>query len=844
MIQKNNCGHLESTLELIKYLAQQGGHHQILGLIGGNKASHPYYHDGNDELTKQVLEDFENEEYDTYLTLNPVIEPPKYQDGTLEKVKAKHITCYRRFMLDIDGDAAEAEAIKDNLIAELRELGITPEWEAYTGNGWQIILRLADLPNENSTTEAIKDFVAHFAEKHDTDTAHLDDRVSDVSRLGRLPGTMRFKGGDGIRGRYKLYDDPTILTQGDLEKYWPAAPRASKRFNNSIPTKSRSNSGDLYVGKMSIEELRQKLELQNVTTIDAPIGFSCSFRVECPQGRSTSCKLLFTLSGRFLKVDCKHTKCAELSPFDHLKALGVDFSRISSLFSFNPTALVMRWTALMRPEVSNIRHEDGQTTITKDDLVIIIFDSYVVLKDDKKKTISYQKLPAFIKSKIESELRSKNERLEHNDRIANQILATNDLVLFNGAMMEYDEKLGGYEAIEKFKPFVSIEAKAVTEADTKYLETQFGLTVVNQNITSSMVSAICLLIIAKVPQKTEYDFPYGANYSNGIWCAKTDRLVHHGPQHFVKPALSFEYDEDARSPRFDKLLSEIYPEPEQKQLYLEFLGNTHAGDSSHECMLLLVGPGAAGKGLVTSVAKKMVVKVASPSANDLTDKNGLATCIGAGMLIVNEATSLRERQVATLKMITGGDDLQIFRKYESSYDGPLVLNIWMLSNELVTFPDPSGAIMRRLKILIHQNVKPEGERDAGLKRDGLKDELPGIARLARDAYKSFKKQGKFTNNPHVDHLINAIEEDSSPVKKFIAERCVVGGSGLFVSRNNLYDAYLSFLKDFGRDKPSKIQFSYDLKAAAIGVAPGHNPEKVSERTWTGIKLKPAFAPKQ
>ena len=152
--------------------------------------------------------------------------------------------------------------------------------------------------------------------------------------------------------------------------------------------------------------------------------------------------------------------------------------------------------------------------------------------------------------------------------------------------------------------------------------------------------------------------------------------------------------------------------------------------------------------------------------------------------------------------------------------------------------------MRRLKVLIHQNVKPEGERDARLKRNGLNDELPGIAKLARDAYQRYKKQGKFTANPHVDHLVDAIEEDSSPVKKFLAERCVVGGHGLTVSRIDLYDAYITFLKDFGHDKPTKLQFSYDLKAAAIGVAAGNDAVKKSLRIWLGIKLKSEFAPKK
>lgn len=811
-----------TTLDFIRYLAEQG-HHQILGLRAGTDATSPHYYEGDDDLTAQILSDWESQEYDIYITGNPVASPPVYEGGGLQKVKARHIIARRRFMVDVDGDPDAAESLKDAILSDLADRDITPEWVAHTGNGYQIIIRLADLPLSDETDRSISGFVADLAARHDTDDAHVDQRVSDLSRLFRLPGSVRFKGGDPKQGSYTLYDAPTVLTLADLSRYCGDAPTPTRQTS---PTRQSETTGGLYVGSVSMRDIRDAINLRRVVTHDAPPGYHNACRVECPQGRSSAAKLLLTLSGGVLRTHCPHDKCKCLSTYDHLMAMGVEPSLVSPLYPSGASPLAVRWMAAVRPDMDKVKHDGSVIAITKPG--ITIYRTYV--------DCDYRALPGSIKTRIEAPLRADNETLATISRLATRVMQSVDLLNYCGATMQYDASVGGYVTVDRLKPFLAARLEAITAADSDHLREQYGVLTQVQSINAGVVSSVALAVMGRLKEKSKYDFPIGANYSNGIWDAATGRLIPHGPEHFVRPALPFEFSTTATAPKFEGVLRDIYPEVEQRTLALEIMGMAHAGDASHERMTMMVGPGGTGKGLMMSITKKMVSKVATPLATDLTDKNGLTACIGAAMLVVNEAPSLKARQVATLKMITGGDDIQIHRKYETSFNGPLTLAVYLLSNELLTLPDPSGAIMRRLLILIHQTEKSEAERDASLKKDALNHELPGIARMAREAYLAMVERGEFTKNPHVDHLVDAIVEDSSPVRKFIAEQCTVDRH-LKISRNALYEAYCDFIFEFGIDKPSKQEFANDLKAAAMGVR-GNDPKRgPSARVWHGIALR-------
>ena len=244
------------------------------------------------------------------------------------------------------------------------------------------------------------------------------------------------------------------------------------------------------------------------------------------------------------------------------------------------------------------------------------------------------------------------------------------------------------------------------------------------------------------------------------------------------------------------------------------------------------GVARSGKGSIRDIAKELAGGCANPQLRDLNDKHGLVCAIDKKLIVINECEDMSRSQVAVLKAATGNDAITIHVKYSDSFDGVLDANWLLISNQMVSFPDPSGAIMTRLLPLKFENGCSDKKIDTTLKRELLK-ELPGIARLAREAYLRYRQNG-FTNNPHVDDLLESTREDSSPITTFIRDCCKVG-EGLTVTRQKLYSAYQRFLAELGHDPVTARTFASQLKAACNGISNGSRQNQ--ERTWLGINLK-------
>jgi hypothetical protein len=146
-----------------------------------------------------------------YVTLNPVtpqllgraytriVERP--QSSTADNVILQRV--WLPFDVDpvrpagVTAMPCQVEAAKKRtveLIDWLQEqLDRQPDYQAFSGNGFHVLCRL-DLPNNEKTTEQVKNLIDKAADEFDDNVVQIDRTVFNASRIWKLCGTTARKG--------------------------------------------------------------------------------------------------------------------------------------------------------------------------------------------------------------------------------------------------------------------------------------------------------------------------------------------------------------------------------------------------------------------------------------------------------------------------------------------------------------------------------------------------------------------------------------------------------------------------------------------------------------------------
>ena len=207
--------------------------------------------------------------------------------------------------------------------------------------------------------------------------------------------------------------------------------------------------------------------------------------------------------------------------------------------------------------------------------------------------------------------------------------------------------------------------------------------------------------------------------------------------------------------------------------------------------------------------------VAAPTLASLQTNFGLAPLIGKPLAIISDARlGGRSNQAAIaerLLSISGEDTITIDRKFQSAWTGRLPTRFILLTNELPRLSDSSGALTKRLVVLVLERSF-YGKEDLAL-TPRLATERPGILNWARVGYLRLRERGHFLQPQSGFEAIEQLETLASPVTAFVREHCDIR-TGMNVPVDTLYQSWRVWCDANGKREPGTAQtFGRDLKAA-------------------------------
>lgn len=314
----------------------------------------------------------------------------------------------------------------------------------------------------------------------------------------------------------------------------------------------------------------------------------------------------------------------------------------------------------------------------------------------------------------------------------------------------------------------------------------------------------------------------------------------HTPQWFSSLLLPYEYQPQARCPRWEGWLEEMLDGDAQRiALLQEMFGYWLTPDTSRQVALLLVGPERTGKSTVCEVAKQIVglENTSYVGISDFGDRFSLATTHGKALNISDEIGDLSRQAEAKLKWFIGGQEMSLEDKGVTRYTAKPTARLLVSVNEWPKIRDTTGAVYRRLKVLPMTHQVPEAEMDTAL-WDAFRNELPGIFNWSLIGLRRLMSQNGFTKSEVGDAELASIRSTNQSWTQFMDD-CVTASPKSFVTSDVLMSAFQSWCRRNAVKTTVDIRTLKDqiLKRFTAAKSVRRQVDRVQARGIEGISLR-------
>ncbi len=279
---------------------------------------------------------------------------------------------------------------------------------------------------------------------------------------------------------------------------------------------------------------------------------------------------------------------------------------------------------------------------------------------------------------------------------------------------------------------------------------------------------------------------------NGVIDLRTGQLRDGRPEDRLTMSAAVPFDPEARCPRWEQFLREIFGVDEAVMAFVQrALGYSLTGDTSEQCLFLLYGTGANGKGSLVNTFARVLGDYAwnMPfSTIELHQRaaipNDRAALAGRRFVVAaetNDGTRLNESRV---KMLTGCDPVTARFLHAEFFSFEPVAKFWLSVNHKPVVRDDSRGFWRRIRLIPFLQQFPVNPTLP----DELRAEARGILAWAVRGCLKWQALGGLEPPPVVTEATAEYERESDPLRAFLDEACRLqddahGGAA------DLYDAY-------------------------------------------------------
>lgn len=309
---------------------------------------------------------------------------------------------------------------------------------------------------------------------------------------------------------------------------------------------------------------------------------------------------------------------------------------------------------------------------------------------------------------------------------------------------------------------------------------------------------------------------------------KTGETYYPNSSFFTRNAREFAYDPHAGAPeKWLRFLRQVFAGPQCEEtigLIQRMFGYLVSGDNRLQKIFMVLGPTRSGKSTMLQVIGDLIGKqsTASSTFSKIAKEFGQQAVIGSSVLMFPDAhmgaKTDREGVVEILKQMSGGDLMDIPRKFLPNWRGRLDARIVISANGLPDLADVSTALATRI-VAVETTVSYKDREDHELYERDILPELPAIMNWALEGRAALDKDGRFVLTEGAKEMRDAMAVATNPVASYIEEHLSFGPEKT-VSKAQLYQHYREWCMRNGEKELSSNRLARMLRMAAGGALKG------------------------
>lgn len=227
------------------------------------------------------------------------------------------------------------------------------------------------------------------------------------------------------------------------------------------------------------------------------------------------------------------------------------------------------------------------------------------------------------------------------------------------------------------------------------------------------------------------DYPFLLNMDNGVLNLKTKELMDHSPDFLFTTKIDFDYNPEAKAPRFLEWLNYVMENDQDKvNAILDYMTYAISGTKiSNEKFLLCTGEGANGKSVLGKIMLKLLGEYCNYAKENTFINYGKEVLIGTRLLIFEELPDATAKEFwEEIKDLSSGGVAVINRKFKRELRQPCWTKFMFICNSLPYGTTSSEGFFRRFIIIRFNKNFSDAEKINGIEETFV-DELPGILNM-------------------------------------------------------------------------------------------------------------------
>lgn len=322
------------------------------------------------------------------------------------------------------------------------------------------------------------------------------------------------------------------------------------------------------------------------------------------------------------------------------------------------------------------------------------------------------------------------------------------------------------------------------------------------------------------------------NFTNGVWDINQQKLLPHDSKYLQ--TIQIPHEIGMYKPFTETRLYDFFKKTKLKnediKMILNYMAYCLTLKHGLKTFMILLGKSNTGKSVLIRFIENLVgsENTSALSMHELNMRFYPAQLYGKLLNACADNNSLPLQSIDSLKKITGGDLIMHEKKgKEPFFFVPFCKLIFSFNQMPLQLEEKSNAFYKRMRILsMEKELFLNDEYVNDLCTNGVEEIIPYLLTLL--------PLNEIKPTALSNKLVEELRQDSDSIHAFIKKRCKIADDQ-HISKNELYQEYVNFCNDIGREAHKKHGFMRTIRAQ--GIKDGRN-SKTREAVWIGIGIDP------